>query len=62
LWQLNAEKAKEDITAVAQKDDGRGVKDFMSSMGMGALGDQVKTCRLCLYYCIIVIGTFYYLH
>uniref|UniRef100_A0A7N0RCW5 ArsA/GET3 Anion-transporting ATPase-like domain-containing protein n=1 Tax=Kalanchoe fedtschenkoi TaxID=63787 RepID=A0A7N0RCW5_KALFE len=44
--EINPEKAKEDFRDATQKDGGSGVKDFMDSMGLGMLGDQLGDLKL----------------
>jgi len=40
--QINPEKAREEFRAANQKNGGTGVKDFMDSMGLGVLVEQVN--------------------
>lgn len=42
LVQINPEKAREEFRTVSQKNGGTGVKDFMDSMGLGVLVEQVN--------------------
>jgi hypothetical protein len=39
--QINPEKAREEFRTASQKNGGTGVKDFMDSMGLGVLAEQV---------------------
>jgi hypothetical protein len=39
--QINPEKAREEFRTANQKNGGTGVKDFMDSMGLGVLAEQV---------------------
>jgi arsenite-transporting ATPase len=48
--QINPEKAREEFRAASQQNGGTGVKDFMDSMGLGVLVEQVHVhifVRLC---------------
>jgi len=47
--QINPEKAREEFRAANQKNGGTGVKDFMDSMGLGVLVEQVNGHMLCSY-------------
>lgn len=42
LCQINPEKSREEFRSASQKDGGTGVKDFMDSMGLGMLAEQVN--------------------
>jgi arsenite/tail-anchored protein-transporting ATPase len=42
LMQINPEKAREEFRTASQKNGGTGVKDFMDSMGLGVLAEQVR--------------------
>ncbi|CAM8975681.1 unnamed protein product [Rhodiola kirilowii] len=44
--EINPEKAKEDFRDATQQDGGSGVKNFMDSMGLGMLGDQLGDLKL----------------
>ncbi|XP_068658626.1 ATPase GET3B-like [Aristolochia californica] len=44
--EINPEKAREEFRSVSQKNGGTGVKDFMDSMGLGMLADQLGELKL----------------
>ncbi|CAN6461517.1 unnamed protein product [Victoria cruziana] len=44
--ELNPEKAREEFRSAAQKNGGTGVKDFMDSMGLGVLVEQLGELKL----------------
>ncbi|KAK9158477.1 hypothetical protein Scep_005051 [Stephania cephalantha] len=44
--ELNPEKAREEFRSASQKNGGTGVKDFMDSMGLGMLVDQLGELKL----------------
>jgi arsenite-transporting ATPase len=45
--QINPEKAREEFRTASQKNGGTGVKDFMDSMGLGVLVEQVNVLPSC---------------
>ncbi|CAI9105020.1 OLC1v1003848C2 [Oldenlandia corymbosa var. corymbosa] len=44
--EINPEKTKEDFRSAIQKDGGAGVKNFMDSMGLGMLSQQLEDLKL----------------
>ncbi|CAL4967050.1 unnamed protein product [Urochloa decumbens] len=46
LVQINPEKAREEFRTASQKNGGTGVKDFMDSMGLGVLVEQIGELKL----------------
>ncbi|KAL2904535.1 ATPase ARSA1 [Bienertia sinuspersici] len=44
--EINPEKAREDFRGMSQKNGGTGVKDFMDSMGLGMLAEQLGELKL----------------
>ncbi|GMG99417.1 hypothetical protein Nepgr_001257 [Nepenthes gracilis] len=44
--EINPEKAREEFRSVIQKNGGTGVKDFMDSMGLGMLVEQIGELKL----------------
>ncbi|KAK0603515.1 hypothetical protein LWI29_005791 [Acer saccharum] len=44
--EINPEKAREDFRTAGQKSGGNGMKDFMDSMGLGMLADQLGELKL----------------
>uniref|UniRef100_A0A804PN37 ArsA/GET3 Anion-transporting ATPase-like domain-containing protein n=1 Tax=Zea mays TaxID=4577 RepID=A0A804PN37_MAIZE len=44
--EINPEKAREEFRTVSQKNGGTGVKDFMDSMGLGVLVEQLGELKL----------------
>ncbi|KAK9168729.1 hypothetical protein Syun_000869 [Stephania yunnanensis] len=44
--EINPEKAREEFRSASQKNGGTGVKDFMDSMGLGMLVDQLGELKL----------------
>ncbi|GAB2286854.1 ATPase get3b [Dionaea muscipula] len=44
--EINPEKAREEFRSASQKNGGSGVKDFMDSMGLGLLVDQIGELKL----------------
>uniref|UniRef100_A0A5B7CBH4 ArsA/GET3 Anion-transporting ATPase-like domain-containing protein n=1 Tax=Davidia involucrata TaxID=16924 RepID=A0A5B7CBH4_DAVIN len=44
--EINPEKAREEFRTASQKHGGSGVKDFMDSMGLGMLADQLGELKL----------------
>jgi arsenite-transporting ATPase len=44
--EINPEKAREEFRTASQKNGGTGVKDFMDSMGLGVLAEQVGELKL----------------
>lgn len=44
--EINPEKAREEFRTVSQNNGGTGVKDFMDSMGLGMLADQLGELKL----------------
>ena len=43
LLQINPDKSREEFHAAGQKHGGSGIKNFMDSMGLGMLAEQVRT-------------------
>ena len=52
LLQINPEKAREEFRSKSQDNGGSGVKDFMDSMGLGMLADQVNWLFFCCFFLI----------
>ena len=48
LWgmEIDPERAKDAFRAATAKDDGAGVRDFLSGMGLGAVAGQLADLRL----------------
>ncbi|XP_023753092.1 ATPase GET3B [Lactuca sativa] len=44
--EINLEKTKEDYRSASQNNDGAGVKDFMGSMGLGMVAEQLGELKL----------------
>ncbi|XP_020255500.1 ATPase GET3-like isoform X2 [Asparagus officinalis] len=44
--EINPEKARDEFRSASQKNGGTGVKDFMDSMGLGMLADQLGELKL----------------
>lgn len=44
--EINPEKTKEDFRTASQNNNGAGVKDFMNTMGLGMLADQLGELKL----------------
>lgn len=49
VLQINPEKSKEEFRSASQNGGGTGVKDFMDSMGLGMLADQVHILSNTIY-------------
>lgn len=56
LMQINPEKAREEFRTASQKNGGTGVQDFMDSMGLGMLAEQVHD-HVYMSLCSVILGS-----